>query len=148
MILNTVTTVISVSCLLTVCKRSSVSSKIVSCIFHLYCFVVTCCSVFAMIAGIFVNILSNNLLDKKNENKEVALACYHYSWCHSVLHVSSIRQYTFVTVTKNKKPFLCCVWKCFRTCINTFFYLLAGTCTLSIFCKAWGSRTPASFLCE
>jgi hypothetical protein len=29
-----------------------------------------------MIAGIFVNILSNNLLDKKNENKEVALDAF------------------------------------------------------------------------
>ena len=76
MILNTVTTMTSVSCLLTACKRSSASLKIVSCIkynsIH-YCFLTICSSIFCMITFTGTSFLSSIIQTRKMRTKRLLL---------------------------------------------------------------------------
>lgn len=71
MILNTVTTMTSVSCLLTACKRSSVSLKIVSCLIHLLFSYYTCSSIFGTIASTGISFLSDIFQTRKMRTKRL-----------------------------------------------------------------------------
>jgi hypothetical protein len=134
MILNTVTTTTSVSCLLTACKRSSASLKIVSCLIHLLFSYYTCFSIFGTITFTGVSFLSDIFQTRKTRTKKLLLmhSCLRpqlerpfstpcklsltLNLCYSVTKVHSLVSFPSLCG-------VCWVWKCLVTLSDTYLLI-------------------------